>query len=171
MKRAILIAVSLAAISVVRAGIPPPQVASPTDINSGTDTMKYVSPYGLAHSNYSSSASVLSYGFSFDAGVGSVLTAYTSSPRTMASAGTITGWYLRGDTTGSVTVDIRKATAGGSFTSVTASATPALSSSAYAHGTTLTGWTTAFAAGDSFIAVITGTPAALQQVTLVVTYQ
>lgn len=104
-------------------------------------------------------------GFSFDGG-GSVLVAYQSPPRTMSFSGTIHGWYLRGNISGSIVVDIQKATAGGSFTSITAAAIPNLSSAAYATSSTLTGWTTSFAAGDSLIGVITGVPTAITQVTL-----
>lgn len=65
-------------------------------------------------------------------------------------AGTITGWTLIGDVSGSASIDVKKSTyaAFPTNTSIVASAPPALSSAQNATSTTLTGWTTAVAAGD-----------------------
>jgi hypothetical protein len=63
---------------------------------------------------------------------------------------TITGARLAADASGSCVVDIKKATYSGLFStsSICASAKPTLSSARKAQDTTLTGWTTAVAAGD-----------------------
>ena len=116
-------------------------------------------------------SAVEEFGFVFDAGAGGVLVASSAPPRRIKKGGTLTGWYLRGDVSGSVTIALKKATGGGSLASITgAGAKPQLVSAVYAAFSDLTGWTTAFSAGDWFVAEITGTPAALQQVTLVLTY-
>ena len=65
---------------------------------------------------------------------------------------TITGWQLLPNTSGSVVIDIWKDTYANYFPtvadSITGSAKPTISSSDKASSTTLTGWTTALAAGD-----------------------
>lgn len=65
-------------------------------------------------------------------------------------AGTITGWTLIADVSGSASITVKKSTFAGfpTTTSIVASAPPALSSQQNATSTTLTGWTTAVAAGD-----------------------
>jgi hypothetical protein len=65
---------------------------------------------------------------------------------------TITEWSLLADQSGSVVVDIWKDTYGNypptSGDSITASAKPSISSGNKGQSSTLTGWTTAIAAGD-----------------------
>ena len=65
-------------------------------------------------------------------------------------AGTITGWTLIGDVSGSAQITVSKATYAGfpTVASIVASAPPNLSSAQKSTSTTLTGWTTAVAAGD-----------------------
>jgi hypothetical protein len=65
-------------------------------------------------------------------------------------AGTITGWTLIGDVSGSASFDIKKSTFASFPTnaSIVASAPPALSTQQNATSTALTGWTTAIAVGD-----------------------
>jgi hypothetical protein len=65
-------------------------------------------------------------------------------------AGTITGWTLIGDVSGSASITVKKSTFAGfpTTTSIVASTAPVLSSQQNATSTTLTGWTTAVAAGD-----------------------
>ena len=69
-------------------------------------------------------------------------------------AGTITGWTLLADVSGSAVVDVWKDTFANAppvvGDSITASAKPTLSAAATATSTTLTGWTTAVTAGDVF---------------------
>ena len=67
--------------------------------------------------------------------------------------GTIVGWTMAGDQTGSMVMDIWKANAAipTNANSITGSAKPTLSSARRGNSTTLTGWTTAVAAGDVFI--------------------
>lgn len=65
-------------------------------------------------------------------------------------AGIITGWTLIADVSGSASITVKKSTfaAFPTNSSIVASAPPALSSQQNATSTTLTGWTTAVAAGD-----------------------
>ena len=65
-------------------------------------------------------------------------------------AGTITGWTLIADQSGSASITVKKSTFAGFPTtmSIVASAPPTLTSQQNATSTTLTGWTTAIAAGD-----------------------
>jgi hypothetical protein len=65
-------------------------------------------------------------------------------------AGTITGWYLLADVSGSAQITIKKCTYSGFPTdsSIVASAQPKLTSAQKNTSTTLTGWTTSVAADD-----------------------
>jgi hypothetical protein len=65
-------------------------------------------------------------------------------------AGTITGWTLIGDVSGSASLDVKKSTfaAFPTNTSIVASAPPALTSQQNATNAILTGWSTVVAAGD-----------------------
>ena len=67
--------------------------------------------------------------------------------------GTIVGWTLAGDQSGSIVMDVWKADAAipTNANSITASAKPTLSTARRANSTTLTGWTTAITADDVFI--------------------
>jgi hypothetical protein len=72
-------------------------------------------------------------------------------------SGTIIGWTLIGDVSGSASVTVKKSTFAGFPTnaSIVAAAPPALTSQQKATSTTLTGWTTAVAAGDVLEFVLT----------------
>jgi hypothetical protein len=65
-------------------------------------------------------------------------------------SGTITGWTVIGDVSGSASFTVKKSTfaAFPTNTSIVAAAPPALASQQNATSTTLTGWTTAIVAGD-----------------------
>jgi|GEM_PF-2904777 len=65
-------------------------------------------------------------------------------------AGTITGWTIIGDVSGSASITVKKSTfaAFPTNTSIVAAAPPALATQQNATSTTLTGWTTAIVAGD-----------------------
>jgi hypothetical protein len=65
-------------------------------------------------------------------------------------SGTITGWTLLADVSGSAVLTVKKSTYAGfpTTTSIVASAPPTLSSQQKATSTTLTGWTTAITADD-----------------------
>jgi hypothetical protein len=71
--------------------------------------------------------------------------------------GTITGWTLIADVSGSASITVKKGTfsAFPTNSSIVASAPPTLSSAQKATSTTLTGWTTAVAAGDVLEFVLT----------------
>lgn len=63
---------------------------------------------------------------------------------------TITAWRIVSDQTGSIVVDVKRATYANfpTTSSIAASAKPTLSSARKNQDTTLTGWTTSIAAGD-----------------------
>jgi hypothetical protein len=65
-------------------------------------------------------------------------------------AATITGWTLLADASGSAQITVKKCSDAGfpTTSSIVASAPPALSSAQKGESSTLTGWTTAIAAGD-----------------------
>lgn len=69
-------------------------------------------------------------------------------------AGTIVSWTLLGDASGSIVLDIWKDTYANApptvADTITASAKPTLSTAVKNTSSTLTGWTTSFAAGDCF---------------------
>lgn len=89
-------------------------------------------------------------GFGFDGG-GTVLVSGSKIRRVITSPCHIVGWRLIGDQTGSITLDIKKATPSGqtlNFTSIVAAAAPSLSNQVVANNTTLTGWTKILQVGD-----------------------
>lgn len=99
------------------------------------------------NSNLSGSTAVLS--MIIDGG-GSTLTTGSKGFVEVPFAGTITAWRVMANASGSVVVDVKKATYSGlpSTSSIAASAKPTLSSAQKNQDTTLTGWTTSVAAGD-----------------------
>jgi hypothetical protein len=69
----------------------------------------------------------------------------------VASAGSITGYTLIADQSGSISIAISKcagSTFPSGFTSIVASSPPTLSGAQYQSDSTLTGWTTSVATGD-----------------------
>lgn len=86
-------------------------------------------------------------------GVGSQLTLGVHGDVRIDFACVIEGWTVLADQVGSISIDIwKKAYAGFPPTvanTITASAKPTLSSTDHNTSTTLTGWTTAIAAGDT----------------------
>lgn len=108
-------------------------------------------------------------------GGGAAITAGTKGYFTLDFACTITQAQLLADQSGSIVVDIYKCTyaqfdAGATHPlvgdKITASAPPTISSTYKAKDSTLTGWTTAVAAGDVFAVVVTGSPISITKVTL-----
>ena len=85
--------------------------------------------------------------------------------------GTITGWTILADATGSAVVDVATDTYAGypTFTSITAGLPPSLSGADKAASTTLTGWTTAVTAGDLLRFTLTSV-SGLRRVLLVLDY-
>jgi hypothetical protein len=85
-------------------------------------------------------------------GSGSGLTIGFKTRVVVPYAGTITGWTILGDVSGSAQVTVKKSSYSGfpSTTSIVASAPIVLASAQKATSSSLTGWTTAFAAGDIF---------------------
>ncbi len=83
-------------------------------------------------------------------GGGSVITTGSKGLLRIPAAMTITGWEMFADASGSIVVDVKKATYSGlpTTTSIAASALPTLSSVQKNTDSTLTGWTTAVSDGD-----------------------
>jgi hypothetical protein len=81
---------------------------------------------------------------------------------------TIDRWTLTAIQSGSITVDIKKSTYSNfpTTTSITGSATPALSSAQKNQSSTLTGWTTSLSAGDILQFEVVGSVTSITQVTL-----
>lgn len=92
-------------------------------------------------------------GITIDGG-GSAITTGLKGFRSFPVAGTITGVRMLADQSGSAVVDIWKDTYAGFppvvGNSITAAAKPTISGAQNSEDTTLTGWTTAVAAGDVF---------------------
>lgn len=92
-------------------------------------------------------------GITVDGG-GSVINAGIKGYKSFPVAGTITGVRLLADQSGSIVFDIWKDTFAAypptNADSITAAAQPTLSTQDHSQDTTLTGWTTAVAAGDVF---------------------
>lgn len=70
--------------------------------------------------------------------------------------GTITGWTVLTNVSGSIVFDVRKSTFAGypTTTSIVASAPPTVSASQKGTSTTLTGWTTSVTAGDVILFIL-----------------
>lgn len=118
-------------------------------VNTGGQTQSWTS-LGSATALATASAGLVSTaGFVID-GSGSTPSTGSKGLLQVPFAGTITGWTLLGDVSGSASITVKKSTFAGfpSTTSIVASAPPTLSSQQNATSTTLTGWTTAVAAGD-----------------------
>lgn len=101
-------------------------------------------------------------------GGGVVIATGTKFAFSVPFACAIVGYDLFGDQTGSIVVDLKKATYANYPTtaSITAAAKPTLATARKATSTTLTGWTTAVAAGD-VIEVVVDSAATLLVATLV----
>ena len=92
----------------------------------------------------------------------------SSNVNPQPAAWTITGYTIIGDVSGSAVVDILMATGGsGTFTSITASAKPTLTSQRRVNSTTLTGWTTTVPAGADIYATLSSV-STLNNVTVVI---
>ncbi len=93
---------------------------------------------------------IRAFGYAFDGG-GSALTAGPTGYQTIPYSCTIAAWNISVDA-GTATVDIWKKATGTAIPTVadtiTASATPAISTGTSIHSTTLTSWTTSVAAND-----------------------
>jgi hypothetical protein len=102
-------------------------------------------------------------------GNGGVITAGSKGFRQINQNGVITGWTILADQVGSCVIDIKKSSYANYPTtaSVTASATPALVSALKNTDSTLTGWTTAIAAGD-ILEFVVSSPLVITRVTLLI---
>lgn len=109
-------------------------------------------------------------GITVDGG-GVLLTTGIKGYRSFPVAGTIIGWRILADQVGNITFNVFKDVFASypSTTSIVAAAPPTMTGNDAAEDTTLTGWTTAVAAGDVFGFSITGTPLAILRATLELT--
>lgn len=130
---------------------------------AGTGTTIDTSTAGQVKINASGTATPSAIGFEFGDGV--------TAPSANAIAGgripfacTITEADIWADTSGSAVVDIQTSADGVTYTSIAASAKPTLSSAQSVQDTTLTGWTTAIAAGTWVRGVLQSVDAVLKQV-------
>jgi hypothetical protein len=91
------------------------------------------------------------FGATFDGGL-SFLVAPHSQDIVMPYAGTITGWTVIAQESGSIQFDVLKCAYAGfaAFSSVVGTTPPTLSSAIKNTGADMTGWTTGFSAGDIF---------------------
>lgn len=130
--------------------------------NSGTILSKITNSGNIIAPNNIETIAV-----TFD-GQGSVLTAMSGIYRQIHTDGTIVSWTLLADQSGSITIDIKKSTYSGfpTTSSITASATPALSSVQKNTNSTLTGWTTSITSDDILEFAITETPVSITRVVL-----
>jgi hypothetical protein len=96
-------------------------------------------------------AAIGSIGAGFDGG-DSVITAGAEVEVSVPFSGTIVACVVVGDQTGSIEIEVEKATYDNydTLTSIVASAPPTISAAKKSSDTTLTGWTTAVVAGDIF---------------------
>ena len=111
-------------------------------------------------------------------GGGSVLTAGQKAYIPIPYAGTIAGYTIVADQTGSIAIEVDKlnnAIPAVTTNSICASACPALTSSQLVTSTTLTGWTTAIggslATNDIVSFYVTGTPTSVTRVTITLVIQ
>ncbi len=117
---------------------------------SGNESLKAIGAFPRSGSAAATPAAI---GFEFGDGI-------TAPPANAIAGGripfacTITEADIWADASGSAVVDIQKSTDGVSWASIAASAKPTLSSSQSVQDTTLTGWTTAIAAGTWIRAVL-----------------
>lgn len=98
-------------------------------------------------------------------GGGTVVTTGLRVKAVMMYAGTVVGWGIVADVSGSIVMDVRNGTpSAGSVTtsSITGTGTPTLTGAQVATSTNVTGWSAiSWAAGDVLEMVVTGTPATL----------
>lgn len=109
------------------------------------------------------------FGFSFNGG-GSALSGTLTGCTTVPYSGTITGWYVEGDQSGSATIAVHSVATGSytgtsgfaGYTDVTGGGTaPSLSAAVYNSSTTLTNWVTAVTRGNFYCVQVTS-PATVQ---------
>jgi hypothetical protein len=83
-------------------------------------------------------------------GGSNVITTGSKGYRTIPYTGTITGWTIMGDVSGSIVIDVKKSTYAGfpTTSSIAGSEKPTLSSSQKNQDLTLSTWTTSVTAGD-----------------------
>lgn len=114
----------------------------------------------VANARLTSAVRSSAFGVDIDGGGSAITTGEKGVPVRFDYACTITGWTLTADQSGSLVIDVWKEASafdgGGVLTNpptvadtITASAKPTLSSQRGKTSTTLTGWTTSIAAGDT----------------------
>ena len=108
-------------------------------------------------------ASPQTFGLTVDGG-GAVLTAGSKGFITVPYACTITNWYLAADQSGGVVIDVKRSGA-----SIVGTGNHPTLSTTQSGNAAVSGWTSvAITAGDILEFVVTGTPATLTRVNLVI---
>lgn len=139
-------------------------------LNMGTTQMLSV-PYALysLSSGATTAPTKNRFGITID-GLGDVITTGSKGFTQINYTGTITGWTVLSDQSGSCVIDVKKSTYAGfpATTSVAGTALPTLSSSQKNTNTTLSGWgSTAITSGDMFEFVV-NSATTVKRVTLVI---
>jgi len=134
--------------------------ASQAEMEAGTETaIRSMTPQRVAQAiaALQYKTEVLTWDFAMSDG--SDLTSGAGTPLTCRFAGTIASWRILLDASGTIEFDLRKDTYANfpptAPDSIVASAPPETSSAIATESSTLTGWTTALAAGDVIVPHIT----------------
>ncbi len=125
------------------------------------------------HPNHgiSTNPGISSLAFVLDGG-GATITAGVKGDLTIPFACNITGWRITGDQSGSIAFTVGRATYANfpTFTTISGSEKPTLSTAQKNEDLTLTTWTTSLAAGDVLRFTADATPATVQRVTVTLLY-
>ena len=128
-----------------------PVVGNSVQAGTGDVTFSASSPSESVTTTLKTNLKTGSFGVTVD-GITSIIQIGQVGFVTMNYAGTISGWSISANTVGSIQFDVWKAS--GSIPTVAntivAGAYPTLTAAQFVTSTTLTGWTTTFAAGDVF---------------------
>ena len=106
-----------------------------------------------------------SFGVTVD-GVTSIVQVGKVGYVTIPYGGTITGWSITANAVGNIQFDIWSAVGAIPTTSIITTGFPALTGTAFATSTAVSGWVTTFAAGDVFGFQVIGTPSVIKNATL-----
>lgn len=139
-----------------------------TIANDAVTTVKILNA-NVTPAKLSNDAKTFSRGFGKDGGGSVVTTGQLGFYFRLPVAATLIRWTLMADLAGDIEFDIFADDPGSTFpptTSIVAAAPPTLSGADFDDDTTLSGWTTSFAAGTAFTAEITGVPATITKISL-----
>ncbi len=150
--------------------------ADPLDVTTlsgfphGSPAVLFLREDGTFADPAGASGSIEPHGITVD-GSGSVVTTGVKGRFRIPFNYEIVRWSLLAAQSGDVEFDVQVSAFGGSPASIVASAPPVLSGADEDDDATLSGWTTTGSAGDELVYEITGTPATITRVTLVLDFQ